>query len=234
MIGCSKKAESTTFFRTWKISKSGNNYSLVIEIHNQTNKSYYINNWSLLSKTGVYNECGFDIKNDYFLSEMRIIHADSVLLSSYNQNRESDGIERYEDVFNEPNSVNKEFIKLALKSDLDKNKSLNTVDKEVVYLHGIGTFNIYSRHVLLEPRSVFMDSLFVNTIIFSQKPITIVFNYNITESEFCGCIQFVNKNDSIFISGLPLKKVGKYILYDKEFTDTIILQDGKIEVKYGN
>ena len=241
-FGCNKIVNEPNIKRTWELHKYKGYYSLAINFKNNDSCNYYLNNWIWWRMIKVLDEKGKDITYDYILYESSNCNEDATLANmiyeGYDFTKDSlaNEIFSFKWIYLEPCNKEKIFLQKALEQELNWIlKREKRHEKSRDYLSVFLYDDIYQSSLLLEKNSVIEDSLFINTLINLNEERTIVYSYRPILSEWKGYHELLsNQSDSFYYHGQPLKEIGGYTFYDKEFTDTIILRDGKIEVKYGN
>jgi len=232
--GCGNSENNSIVTRSWEIHEFIGNNSLVLEINNHTDINYYVKNWDLLSMSEFIDEENNDVKHNYYLKETGYINSQTDLWRLYYSEADSNYTDSSYDIYQTP--VTKEKLFIAKAFDLELKMRGDKIQSDSLYKDNFlgNLYYLYRSPKFFDAKSSFKDSLPINTILQSKLAYRIIVKYRILHNGANSYVLIENNSDSIYISGLPLKKVGKYIFYDKEFTDTIILRDGKIEVKYGN
>jgi len=239
-FGCNKIVNEPNIKRTWELHKYKGYYSLAINLKNNDSCNYYLNNWIWWGMIKVLDDKGKDITSYYYSSEISNNVQDAILAemiySRYDSTKDSfKSFEEYKWIYLKPYNKTKLFLQKVFESELEwfsrQEKYSEYKDYIAASLYG----NIYRSCLLLDKNSSIEDSVLINTLINLKEKRTIIFKYRSVLKKWKGNEYFqISDEEGFYYHGQPLKEIGGYKLYDKEFTDTIILRDGKIEVKYGN
>jgi len=239
-FSCNKTVKGPNIMRTWNLHKDKGYYSLAINLKNKDSCNYYLNNVNMLESIKVIDENGKDITFDYIIFETSYYMQDTILAEMIFSRDDTTkyslkNFEEYKWIYLKPYNKTKLFLQKVFESELEwfsrQEKYSEYKDYIAASLYG----NIYRSCLLLDKNSSIEDSVLINTLINLKEKRTIIFKYRPVLKKWKGNEYFqISDEEGFYYHGQPLKEIGGYTLYDKEFTDTIILRDGKIEVKYGN
>ena len=225
IISCSSENQKTPFLETEIVSKDSSFY-LKVKFQNNTNKKYYLANWNLFNKVNYFNSKDSNITGIIYEKEIEFIGKHFEMYPELIRNTISEVVS--------VNRTKSKFVEKAISLEVANfiHDTLN--DEKYIEDLKFGYETKYSDCILINERQTFEDSIHFNAAIRFKGCLKIVFSYNPVNENQKIFSDYFERNYSINFNKIPLDNICGYSFYDKEFTDTIILRDGKIEVKYGN